>query len=178
MPQRRASPASGVTCLVIFGAAVRPDGSPSGSLKRRCDTALRASRALVSPLFLASGGVGRYGPAEAQVMRDLLRAGGVADERIIVEAVSRDTLESVRHCTRLLRERPDVQRLQVCSSSYHNPRCVLLLRLAGFCCAAAPCPSDRPYIGWAKWLRYVLKEVIATPWDMAILWTLKIRDAI
>ena len=111
-------------------------------------------------------------------MRELLRSAGVADERILVEAASRDTLQSVRLCTRLLLDRTDVDRLLVCSSSYHNPRCVLLLRLAGFRCDAATSPSDRPFIGWAKWLRYSLKELIATPWDLAILWALKISRSI
>jgi len=167
-----------VTCLVIFGAAVRADGSPSGSLQRRCDTALRAGRNLDSALYLATGGVGDHGPAEALVMRDILAAAGVAPQRILVEAESGDTLQSVRHSTRLLRQRGDVRRLLVCSSSYHKTRCVLLLRLAGFDCNAAPSPSDRPFLGWGKWLRYSLKELIATPWDMAILLALKIMRRI
>ncbi len=111
-------------------------------------------------------------------MRDLLLAGGVADERIVVETEARDTLQSVRHCTRLLDQLPTRPRLVVCSSSYHQPRCVWLLRLAGFECRPAPASSDRPHIGWAKWLRYSLKECIATPWDLAILWALKMRRAI
>ena len=168
------SPLHGVTCLVIFGAAVRADGSPSGSLQRRCDTALRAGRNLHSPLYLATGGVGQHGPAEALVMRDILAAAGVATQLILVDTESGDTLQSVRHCTRLLRQRGDVRQLLVCSSSYHNPRCVLLLRLAGFDCDAAPSPSDRPYLGLGKWLRYSLKELVATPWDLSILLALKI----
>jgi uncharacterized SAM-binding protein YcdF (DUF218 family) len=171
-------PLHGVTCLVIFGAAVRADGSPSGSLQRRCDTALRAGRDLGSPLYLATGGVGEHGPAEAQVMRNILAAAGVCAQRILVETESRDTLQSVRHCTHLLRQRDDVRQLLVCSSSYHNPRCVLLLRAAGFRCDAARSPSDRPYLGWGKWLRYSLKELIATPWDLSILLALKIAGRI
>jgi uncharacterized SAM-binding protein YcdF (DUF218 family) len=167
-----------VSCLVIFGAAVRADGSPSGSLQRRCNTALRAGRGLDSPLYLATGGVGQHGPAEALVMRDILAAAGVSAQRILVDTESADTLQSVRQCTRLLRQRADVPRLLVCSSSYHNPRCVLLLRLAGFACDAAPSPSDRPYLGWRKWLRYSLKELIATPWDLSILLALKIAGRI
>ena len=127
---------------------------------------------------MPTGGLGRHGPAEALVMHDLLRAGGVADERILVEPEGRDTLQSVRRCTRLLRRLPTAPALVVCSSDYHQPRCVLQLRLAGFRCQAAPALSDRPFIGWAKWLRYSLKECLATPWDLAILWTLKMRKAI
>jgi uncharacterized SAM-binding protein YcdF (DUF218 family) len=179
-PPSPAEPASvsSLHCLVIFGAAVRADGSASGTLRRRCELALRAGTALRNPLYMPSGGIGRHGPAEARVMRDLLCAGGVADERILVEPEARDTLQSVRYCTRLLDKLPAPPTLVVCSSSYHQPRCVMLLRLAGFECSAAPAASDRPHIGWAKWLRYGLKECLATPWDLAVLWALKMRKAI
>lgn len=166
------------SCLIIFGAAVRADGSASGTLRRRCELALRTGRTLRDPLYMPTGGAGRHGPPEAQVMRDLLLAGGVADARILVEDRAGDTLQSVRYCTRLLNEHGGSPALLVCSSSYHQPRCVMLLRLAGFSCEGAPALSDRPFIGWAMWLRYSLKECIATPWDMAILWALKMRKAI
>jgi uncharacterized SAM-binding protein YcdF (DUF218 family) len=164
--------------LVIFGAAVRADGSASGSLRRRCERAAALGRGLRDPYFLATGGVGRFGPAEALVMRDILVGEGVPPARILVEAQAGDTLESVRRCARMLRSRQDAQEVLVCSSSYHNPRCVLLFRLAGFRCRADPVPSDRHHLGWGKWLRYVLKETIATPWDAALLLALKMRNAI
>jgi uncharacterized SAM-binding protein YcdF (DUF218 family) len=164
--------------FVIFGAAVRPDGSPSGTLRRRCEHAVSTSRAFPSPIFVATGGVGRHGPAEALVMRDVLIEAGVPTDRIVLETEARDTLESVRFCTRLLRRRGDVERVVVCSSSYHNPRCAWLFRLAGFESHAEPTPSDRPHLGDAKWLRYVGKEFIATPWDTALLLALKIGRAI
>jgi uncharacterized SAM-binding protein YcdF (DUF218 family) len=155
--------------LVILGAAVLPDGSASGSLRRRCENAARFGRDLPGAFYLVTGGVGRYGPAEALVMRDLLVALGVDGHKVIVEDAARDTLESVRLCTRLLRQRGDVRQLLVCSSSYHNLRCTLLFRLAGFPASAVPAASDRRQLGSAKWLRYVLKEFLATPWDATLL---------
>jgi uncharacterized SAM-binding protein YcdF (DUF218 family) len=167
--------------IVIFGAAVREDGSASGSLRRRCENAASWARNPASgtlACFVASGGVGRHGPAEALVMRDILIESGVDPRRILLEAQARDTLESVRLCTRMLRSRPDVQRVLVSSSSYHNPRCVLLFCLAGFASQALPTASDRPHLGWGKWLRYVLKELIATPWDACLLLAHRIHGSI
>ena len=160
-------------CLVIFGAAVRADGSASGSLRRRCEQAARTGLAIEGALFLATGGVGRFGPAEALVMRDILVEQGVAPPRILVETLARDTLESIRLCSRILRARPEIDEVIACSSSYHNPRCVALFRLAGFRCRAEPVPSDRSHLGSAKWLRYVLKECLALPWDATLLLALK-----
>ena len=159
-------------CIVIFGAAVRDDGTASGSLRRRCENAVRyGGTGSEGALYLASGGVGRYGPAEAQVMQGLLFGLGVAAPRILLEDQARDTLQSVRYCSRLLRRRGGIGRVLVSTSSYHRLRCTWLFRLAGFDSLALPADSDRPHLGWAKWLRYVAKELIALPWDAAwLLW--------
>jgi uncharacterized SAM-binding protein YcdF (DUF218 family) len=165
--------------IVIFGAAVRADGSASGSLRRRCDNAIQHGGAGPGgPCYLPSGGVGRHGPAEALVMRDILLDHGVPPSRILLECEAQDTLESVRLCTRLLLQRPDVGRVLVSTGSYHRLRCRLLFRLAGFDSAALPTASDRPNLGWAKWLRYVLKELLATPWDAALLLMHRFRRTI
>jgi uncharacterized SAM-binding protein YcdF (DUF218 family) len=165
--------------IVIFGAAVRADGSASGSLRRRCENAVRYGGAEHgNPFFLPSGGIGRHGPAEALVMRDILVELGIEEQRVLLECEARDTLESVRLCTHILRRRPDVGQVIVSTSSYHRMRCTLLFRLAGFDSTALPTASDRPYLGWSKWLRYVLKELLATPWDAAVLLAHKIGRTI
>jgi uncharacterized SAM-binding protein YcdF (DUF218 family) len=156
--------------IVIFGAAVRADGSASGSLRRRCDNAVRYGGAgPEGPFYLASGGVGRHGPAEALVMRDILLELGVAAARILLECEAGDTLQSVRLCTRILQRRGNVDQVWVSTSSYHRLRCALLFRLAGYDSSALPAASDRPYLGRGKWLRYVIKEWMATPWDAVML---------
>jgi uncharacterized SAM-binding protein YcdF (DUF218 family) len=165
--------------IVIFGAAVRADGSASGSLRRRCENAVHHGGAgPAGAFYLPSGGVGRHGPAEALVMRDILLELDVAPRRILLECEARDTLESVRLCTRILQRRGDVGQVQVSTSSYHRLRCALLFRLAGFDSSALPAASDRPHLGWGKWLRYVIKELMATPWDAAVLLLHRFRRTI
>jgi uncharacterized SAM-binding protein YcdF (DUF218 family) len=165
--------------IVIFGAAVRADGTASGSLRRRCENAVRHGRSgPTGPFYLPSGGVGRHGPAEALVMRDILLEHGVEASRILLECEALDTLESVRLCTRLLRQRPEVGRVLVSTSSYHRLRCALLFRLAGFDSMALNTASDRPHLGLGKWLRYVIKELLATPWDAALLLMHRFRRTI
>jgi uncharacterized SAM-binding protein YcdF (DUF218 family) len=164
--------------LVVFGAAIREDGSPSPTLRRRCENAVNFSRRFMMPYFLATGGAGPRGTTEASVIRTLLLGHGVSTAQILVEAEARDTLESVRLCIRLLPPREEVKGVFVCSSSYHTFRCVLLFRLAGFSADAAPAMSDLQYLGLFKWLRFVLKECVATPWDAVILLLLKVRGVI
>lgn len=155
--------------LVIFGAAIRPDGQPSGTLRRRVDGACRLGRSLGDPLYLVTGGVGRYGPAEAIVMKAQLVAAEVPPDRVIVEDQGTDTLSSAIRCWRLLRGRRDLGRVFVCSSPYHIPRCRMLLRILGLPAVTAPMPGDRAALGTWKWLWYVFREMVAAPYDAFLL---------
>jgi len=111
-------------------------------------------------------------------MRDILLSQGVAAPRILLECAARDSLESVPLCTRLLRSQPDVGRVLVSTGSYHRLCCALLFKLAGFDSVGLPTASDRPYLGWGKWLRHVLKKLNATPWDAAWLLLHRFRRTI
>lgn len=155
--------------FVIFGAAVRPDGTPGGTLLRRVEGALSIARGVTDRVFIATGGIGRHGPAEAHVIRDVLLARGVPASRILIEDAASDTLESVQLCDRLLRERDDVDDIVLCSSGYHIPRCALLFRLLGHRVRIGRMRSDLPHLGWRRWLTYVLKECIALPYDAMLL---------
>jgi uncharacterized SAM-binding protein YcdF (DUF218 family) len=155
--------------LVIFGAAVRADGTPSGSLLRRVEGALAIARGVPNRIFLATGGVGRHGPAEASVIRRLLLAAAVKADEILIEDQAKDTLQSVLFCDRILRRRPDVDLLIPCSSRYHNLRCALLFRMLRYRVEIRSMPKERPHLPLWKWLLYVLKEAIALPYDAALL---------
>ena len=150
--------------VVVFGAAVRPDGSPSGALRRRIAAA--ADYARDRPvLFLVTGGEGDYPPAEAAVMANLLRAGGVSDQRIIQEDQSKTTLESVVNCTKIIRHLTGITRVMACSDAYHLPRCRLLLRLCGIKAGGIAAADGRHANSWQKWLWFHLREIPAVPID-------------
>jgi len=154
--------------VIVFGAGVRPDGRAGPVLRHRIQGAL-AWAGRDETMFLATGGKGRNGPPEAQVIREGLIAGGIDPAQILVECAARDTLESARLCDRILRERGDCDRVIVCTSTYHQRRCALLLRLAGYRVATPDVPN-----GWGrlKVRRYgiaLLKEAIATPYDAGLL---------
>jgi uncharacterized SAM-binding protein YcdF (DUF218 family) len=155
--------------LVIFGAAVRPDGSPSGSLLRRVEGALRVARGEPNHVFVVTGGQGRHGPPEAHVMRNLLQRAGVADRDILVEDQATDTLESVIFCHAKMKSRTDLDTVIPCSSGYHNLRCAVLFSLLGYRTKRVHFPSDLPHLGFRKWLTYVLKEFFALPYDALLL---------
>jgi uncharacterized SAM-binding protein YcdF (DUF218 family) len=159
--------------IVIFGAAVRPDGQPSGVLRDRVAAAARFGRKFAAPLFIPTGGRGRHGPSEASVMRRQLLDAGYPDAAILLEDTGQDTLSSVRAVRRLLRDTGVRAPVFAATSGYHLPRCLALLRLAGI--AARPCPppvapADQP----RRWY-WRLREIPALPYDAAL--TLALRFA-
>ena len=154
---------------VIFGAAVRPDGQPSGTLARRVAGALAAAAGQADARFMPTGGLGASGHVEAEVMRRMLLEAGVAPEQIVTEPAARDTLESVRFCDVLLRQAGDASAVIACTSRYHQPRCALLLRMLGWRVETPPMPSDRGQVEMWKLAAFHLKELIALPYDAMLL---------
>src|SRR5260370_12346986 len=106
-------------CLVILGAGVMPDGSPSGAMRRRVEGALAIGQRLPDPFYVTTGGVGRWGPAEADVMKTELQARGVPANRIATETASNDTLSSVVNCARIIGEYAKADDVFVFSDRYH-----------------------------------------------------------
>ncbi len=159
--------------IIIFGAAVRPDGSPSGAMRTRVEAALATARDLPDPMFMPTGGQGRFGRPEAELMADLLEAGGVRRGRIVIEPTGRNTIRSVQACRRLLgRTRADIY---VATSGYHMPRCVLLLRLAGLRARPGRLPPTTASRNAAKRWFWRLRELPAIPVDGALMVLLRLR---
>lgn len=147
--------------IVVFGAAVRADGSPSPTLARRVGYAAAAAERDPAGDLFCSGGVGRYGPSEASVMADML-SGAVSRERIHLDESSRDTLETVRAAVRFMRAHGYTDCLS-CTDSFHQPRVAMLFRLHGVRCRSIPFPNRGPRrLRLKLWLR----EVAALPYDL------------
>ena len=159
--------------LIVFGAAVRPDGRPSRTLLTRIDGARAWAERDREAMVIATGATGRFGRAEAVVIADLLRAGGISGDRILVEPCGRDTLESVRLCHRLLRARGDAARIICCTSGFHQPRCAMLLRMLGYRVVLPGMPSAWGAMSRARYAKLVAKEIVAAPYDAFLLLALR-----
>lgn len=148
---------------MVFGAAVRRDGSPSPALRRRIAFAAGAAAQDPHATLFCSGAKGRFGPSEARVMADALSA-SVAVERLHLDEASVDTLQSVARAAQFARAH-GFDRCVACTDRYHQPRVRMLFALFGM--ASAPIlfprtetPGNRP------WLRMHLREAAAIPYDL------------
>ena len=155
--------------LIIFGAAVLADGRPSGTMQRRVEGAILAGRGMADARYLPTGGAGAHGFVEADVMRQLLIDGGVAPASITTERKARNTLESARLCGAIMRAAGDVTEVIPCTSLYHLSRCTVLLLLMGWKVRMVAMPSDVGAVRWRRLIWYWIREMIALPYNVALL---------
>ena len=165
-----ARPEPGV--VIIFGAAVRADGTPSGALADRVRAAARFGVTVPEVRYMPTGGQGRHGPPEWEVMTRLLIEHGVRRVQIEPEMTGRNTLGSVRACARKL---PAGCRVYAATSAYHLPRCLVLLRLAGFEALACPPPHGPASARASRRWFWRLREVVALPVDAALMVGWRVR---
>lgn len=155
------TPPGGRTLAVVFGAAVRPDGSASPALARRVGYAAAIAEADPAVDLFLSGGVGTHPPSEAAVMAGMLD-GAVSADRLILDDVSADTLQTVRAASAYARDH-DYAAILTCTDAYHQPRVRMLFLLMGL--------ASRPVRLAARGSRQLqtkmwLREGAAIPYDL------------
>lgn len=154
-------------CIAIFGSRVLPDGSPSGSLRRRIEGAYLCAMHQQRPCFFVTGGTSDVAlPTEAAVMARELKAKGVAQNDLIEDHQSHDTLASVLMAETMLSKQIPIL---VCSDNYHVLRITLLLRMSGFDAKPIWIASGRPANGTVRWCYMWFRDWVATLYDALLL---------
>lgn len=161
--------------IVIFGAAVRPDGTASEALLRRVGYGLEAAAEYPAAPVLCSGGASRPGRrSEASIMADLLLKDGVAPERLILDETSRDTLENAAAAAAEA-ARGGHTCVIACSDGYHLPRIQMLLRLMGVDSRPATPRRGPARAPLAHGIGMGLRETLAVPHNLAVLMARRVR---
>lgn len=106
---------------VVFGNKVEPWGEPSPSLASRLDKAVDLYHRGFYPAVIVSGGFGKEGWDEAQVMADYLAARGVPLSSILIDHEGNNTYLTALHTAQIAREKGYRSFLLV-SHFYHLPR--------------------------------------------------------
>lgn len=129
--------------IVVFGAAVRGDGSPSLSLHDRTRTACLLYRDGAAPYLVFSGGQGEGVPvSEPEAMRALAHSMGVPDAAIVLDDAGLNTLATVRNAAAMARDRGWSSLLMV-SHDFHLARIKMFTRRAGLRAFTVPAEETR-----------------------------------
>jgi uncharacterized SAM-binding protein YcdF (DUF218 family) len=158
--------------LVVLGAAVWANETPSSSLRRRTLHAVALYQKGVAPKIIGSGGLGRFPPTEAEMIRRICVANGVPEVDVILEDASHSTLENALFSARILRQM-NASRVVVVSDKYHLARAILCFRFLGFDVKGSGPDRGKTGTPLRKWLYYYLREIAAVPYYLFLLVTRK-----
>lgn len=113
--------------VIVPGARVDPDGTPSWLLARRLDGALAVYRAGKAPRILVSGDHAEAAYDETNAMRRYLLARGVPDADIFMDHAGLRTRDTMERARRVFGARGVI----VCTQGLHAARTSFLARDAG-----------------------------------------------
>ena len=151
--------------IIVLGAQVKEDGTPSVALERRLTAALESYQK-DRQLIIVCGAQGSNEPRpEGDVMRDWLTARGVPEGDVVAETESFNTRENLENAKDIMDSR-GLSRALVVTSDYHVARALELCRQMGIAAAGKGSPSKPEYflknhfregLSWIKlWLESML----------------------
>ena len=115
---------------IVPGNTVENDGRPSARLRARLDQVVTLYRPGLFPDVIVSGGVGREGFDEAEVMKRYLVENGVPASHIYVDSGGATTYLTAKNASRMMKEN-GWQSALVVSQYFHISRMRLALKRSG-----------------------------------------------
>ena len=132
---------SGYDCILILGAGVRADGTPSAMLEDRLERGIELYKAGVSEKILMSGDHGTDSYDEVNVMKDYAIAAGVPSEDIFMDHAGFSTYESLYRARDIF----CVESAVVVTQEYHMYRALFVAQELGIDAVGVPAENIRYY---------------------------------
>ena len=148
---------SSADAIVVLGASVFADGTPSGILQDRLDDGIALYFARVAPKLIMSGDNGTESYNEVRVMKQYAIARGVPSEDIFCDHAGFSTYESMYRAKYVF----GCERIVVATQTYHLYRALWSAKSLGM--QATGVPSD--YREYQKQLQYDIREIPARTKD-------------
>jgi len=151
--------------IIVLGAQVKADGTPSVALERRLTAALETYE--TDPqVIICCGAQGINEPAaEGDVMRAWLIERGVREADVIAETDSFNTRENLMNAKKIMHERGLSQALVV-TSDYHVARALALTKQVGISATGKGSPSKPEYFiknhirEGLSWIKFALESML------------------
>lgn len=116
-----------VDCILVLGAGLRPDGTPSLVLTDRLNRGIELYKAGVSDRLLMSGDHGRTGYNEVKAMKQYAMDAGVPENDIFMDHAGFSTYESLYRA----RDVFEVKSLAIVTQPYHVYRATYAAKKLG-----------------------------------------------
>jgi uncharacterized SAM-binding protein YcdF (DUF218 family) len=149
--------------ILVLGSAVWPNEQPSPSLRARTEQAIELYQEGYAPYLILTGGLGRYPPEEAEVMRRLAVEAGIPQEALILDKEAHSTWESMEKAQQIM-EQQGWDTALVVSDPFHLQRALLMARDAGFQAYGCPALDSPTYTIPSRRVFYTSREVLALWW--------------
>jgi len=149
--------------IVVLGAAVWPNEQPGLSLKARTEWAIQLYRHRYAPHLILTGGLGRYPPEEAELMRRLAVEAGIPSGVLLLEKHSHSTWESLLGASEIMQEKGWTTAIVV-SDPYHMKRALLMAEDLGLEAHGSPVHDSPNHSIPVRRLFYTSREVFALWW--------------
>ena len=154
--QKTVPAAEGYDAIIVLGAQVKPDGSPSVQLGWRLDAAYDAWRQKEVPVVVC-GAQGKDEPmTEAEAMKLYLIRNNIPEEDIMTDPASFNTRQNLMNAAELLKQKEHIRQVLVVTSDYHVPRALALAKDLGFEATGMGSPCKPEY-----WLKNHAREALA-----------------
>jgi len=155
------SAAQGADCVLVLGAGVRPDGSPSDMLADRVSVGIEIYNQIGGRLLM-SGDHGRKNYDEVGCMLSLALAEGVEADHIFLDHAGFSTYESLYRAKEIF----GAQKIVIVSQQYHLYRALYIAEALGID-AVGVAANPRTYAGQSM---RDLREMVARVKDFAMVW--------
>lgn len=132
-------------CILILGAGVRDDGTPSAMLADRLDRGIELYFSGASERILVSGDHGRADYDEVNVMKEYCVKAGVPSEAVFMDHAGFSTYDSVMRAKNVF----CCESVLIVSQRYHLYRALYIADGTGLRCAGASA-DPRRYAGQIK----------------------------
>ncbi len=119
--------ACGADCILVLGAGLRPDGSPSLILSGRLELGVQVYEEGAAPKLVMSGDHGQENYNEVGTMKAFAVARGVPSEDVFMDHAGFSTYESLWRVKNVF----GAQRVLIVSQTYHLYRALYIARTLG-----------------------------------------------
>ena len=150
-------------CILVLGAGVRDDGSPSLMLRDRLNTSIQLYEAGICDRLLMSGDHGRVEYDEVNVMKGIAIEAGIPSEHIFMDHAGFSTYDSLYRARDIFQARKVI----IVTQKYHLYRALYIARALGLEAVGVAAPGETYYGQTYREMREMAartKDFVMTLW--------------